>query len=120
MFCPFTVDSIRPDVANVTRGAPPPKDEFKENLYNTPNVSTPPMKTFYNKATVGPYATTTLITGNNMLSKTDNSAFRYDHYVVICTIIPLKTRAQIEQIFNPKLETPGFQLSLSLLQCVTI
>ena len=77
-FTHIVVDAIRPDVANVNRYQPPQrKDDMKENLYNTPNVQTPPMKTFYNKSTVGPYATTTLIVGNNMLNKNDNSAFRY-------------------------------------------
>lgn len=73
-----SVDALRPDVANVTRGsaAAQRKDaDVKENLYNTPSIQTPPMKTFYNKSTVGPYATTTLIAGNNMLNKAD-SAFR--------------------------------------------
>ena len=82
MFCYFLVDALRPDVANVNRHQQQQqqqqqrKDDLKENLYSTPCVQTPLMKTFYNKPTVGPYATTTLIACNNMLSKTDSSAFR--------------------------------------------
>ena len=51
---------------------------MKENLYNTPNVVPPPMKTFYNKNAmpVAPYATTTLITNNLLNKQGGESAFR--------------------------------------------
>ena len=96
------MDAIRPDVANVNRYQPPQrKDDMKENLYNTPNVQTPPMKTFYNKSTVGPYATTTLIAGNNMLNKNDNSAFRYggfSHRSIFRTVFATTTIRFVQSI----------------------
>ena len=56
------------------------EDQLQENLYNTPHIQPPPMKTFYNKSAlpVAPYATTTLLagTGSNLLNKPTESAFR--------------------------------------------
>ena len=105
------MDALRPDVANVNRHQPPQrKDDIKENLYNTPNVQTPPMKTFYNKSTVGPYATTTLIAGNNMLNKNDNSAFRYGGFLLTaCSHWPIGFSIQFSLPFSlPKSETNGY------------
>ena len=66
-----------PDVTHV--GADMCKqDSGSENLYNLPNVASPPMKTFYNKnnAVAQPYATTTLIANNLGSPPGADSAFR--------------------------------------------
>lgn len=71
----LTVEALRPDVANVMgQGADAPS---KENLYNTPEIPSIPMKTFYNRGNhgVAPYATTTLISNPHEAHGSGN-AFR--------------------------------------------
>ena len=62
----------QPDVTNTHKE--------KEHLYNTPVTSPPPMKTFYTSSRGGvvPYATTTLVDGQNLLNqqRSAESAFR--------------------------------------------
>ncbi len=65
---------------NQSLSSAPDLDPSKENLYNLPHTTQPPMKTFYNKANavpVAPYATTTLI--NAALQQQGDSAFRPIH-----------------------------------------